>query len=130
PGAITDSAVGIQPALSNRGIPRLAGALRAGSVQSVTQHQPVSSDKKIANADVQSFPELALDLQAGLVGIRQLIVVPVHPACPGRACRRTGPGDERARIEAGCDYALGSGRGGTQTESSPEVDSLAHQRRR
>src|SRR5262249_31987164 len=89
----------------------------------------MSSDEKIPNADVQPFSELALDLQAGLVGVWQLIVVPVHTPCARRACRRTGPGDELTRIETGCDDALGRGCGSAQAEPSPEVNPLAHQRR-
>src|SRR5262245_5543651 len=131
PFAGAQATVRIDPALRDGRIPRLTSALRTGNVQAVSENQPVRADEEIPGADRQTFTKRAVDLQAGLMGVRKLMVIASQSPGPGGACARPIAGQTYSRISPRGENAAGRARRRAKAEPGKGLDTscTCHRRR-
>src|SRR5262249_7358364 len=130
PFAGAQATVGIYPALRDGRIPRLTSTLRTGNVQAVSENQPVRADEEIPGADRQTFTKRAVDLQAGLMGVRKLMVIASKSPGPGGASGRTIAGQKYSRISPRGENAAGRARRRAEAEPGKGFDTSCTRHRR
>src|SRR5262249_11071134 len=116
PFAGAQGAVRIAPPLGVGRIARLPPALRAWDIQAISENQSVRADEEIPGADRQPSAQRPVDLQAGLMSVRKLVVVAGQPSGPGGAGGRaiSPPKNSRRRAPGGG----GAGRRGRRRQAA------------
>src|SRR5262245_56274245 len=122
PFAGAQGAVRVDPPLGVGRIARLPRALRAWDIQAISENQSVRADEEIPGADRQPSAQCPVDLQAGLMSVRKLVVVAGQPSGPGGAGGRTISSQKYSRIGPRGDDAPDRARGSAKAETGKSLD--------